>query len=110
MDQSGHGHPEQKKALHAELNVWRSTIQEVSDENDPSVNHQPKTMMKLYDYCLCILYEDDLFSLQTRNLETVLLAASEACLSFRNIQEAFGMTYFTCSAVSHYLHVSIPST
>ncbi|KAJ6061199.1 hypothetical protein N7499_003453 [Penicillium canescens] len=80
------------------LDNWRGKISSVSDDTDASLNHHTQTMKKMYDYCLCNLFQEELLTLDGFRLDCVLRAASEACFSFRKIQENEAMIYFTCSA------------
>ncbi|KAJ4132409.1 hypothetical protein NW754_015225 [Fusarium falciforme] len=88
-----------RNRLKAELDSWKTAIDGIALEADPSVNHRPQTMKKMYDYSLCILFENELLSLDPVYLETLWRAASEACSSFRKIQNSGAMIYFTCSAL-----------
>ncbi|CAH0018602.1 unnamed protein product [Clonostachys rhizophaga] len=88
-----------RDTLKAELDCWKRAIDGIALEGDSSVNHRPQTMKKMYDYSLCILFESELLTLDDVYLETLWRAASEACSSFRRIQNSGAMIYFTCSAL-----------
>lgn len=99
LPQDDHDRIGWRDTLKKELDHWKALISSVALEDDESFNHCSQTMRKMYDYCLCVLFESELLTMDPSSLEALLRAAGEACISFRRIQNHSAMVYFTCSAV-----------
>lgn len=91
--------------LKEELHLWKDSIHSVTNGSTPGslIYHNPNSLVKLYDYSLSILMQDQPDMMGIEDLQQLMRACGEACMTFRESQERDSVIYWTWSAVSiHY--------
>lgn len=86
--------------LKSELTAWRDEIPRYSIGGSPSTYLHPLWMANLYDYSIIILMQEKRRRLKDEDIEDILSASVEVCLSFRRLQEEGQVMCYTWSAVS----------
>lgn len=89
--------------LKEELFLWKESIHALTTNESSQTSliyHNPTSLIKLYDYSVSILMQDQPDLMGAEDLQQLTKACSEACLTFRECQERDSVIYWTWSAVS----------
>lgn len=85
--------------IKAELDQWKGMIPLISSNTDRSTNCHPLSMLMLYNYCICCLFQNELAVPNIDDYAVLLTAARENARCFRRIQEHRPMVYCTWTTV-----------
>lgn len=99
IDQFAHG--QWSDTIKSSLDLWRKEIPLYGNRSAPFGYLQPSWMKKLYDYSVVILMQEKRWFLSPDDVQLILKAVTEVCLSFRKYQEARQAMCYTWSAVSN---------
>lgn len=92
---------QQRKDIKADLDHWRALIPFTSSNIERSTNYHPLSMLKLYDYSVCNLYQQGDYFPTDEDCLVLLSAVSENCRCFRRIQTHRPMVYLTWTGASN---------
>ncbi|KAF4875232.1 hypothetical protein CGCSCA1_v005491 [Colletotrichum siamense] len=93
--------------IKAELDQWKAMIPLISSNTDRSTNCHPLSMLMLYNYCICCLFQNELAVPNIDDHAVLLTAASENARCFRRIQEHRPMVYCTWTTLLEQFTVGI---
>ncbi|KAF3801171.1 hypothetical protein GCG54_00010853 [Colletotrichum gloeosporioides] len=93
--------------IKAELDQWKGMIPLISSNTDKSTNCHPLSMLMLYNYCICCLFQNELAVPNIDDHAVLLTAASENARCFRRIQEHRPMVYCTWTTLLEQFTVGI---
>ncbi|KAF4809550.1 hypothetical protein CGCTS75_v014742 [Colletotrichum tropicale] len=93
--------------IKAELDQWKGMIPLISSNTDRSTNCHPLSMLMLYNYCICCLFQNELAVPNIDDHAVLLTAASENARCFRRIQEHRPMVYCTWTTLLEQFTVGI---
>ncbi|KAH9234458.1 hypothetical protein K456DRAFT_1835383 [Colletotrichum gloeosporioides 23] len=93
--------------IKAELDQWKGMIPLISSNTDRSTNCHPLSMLMLYNYCICCLFQNELAVPNINDHAVLLTAASENARCFRRIQEHRPMVYCTWTTLLEQFTVGI---
>ncbi|KAL4895711.1 hypothetical protein BDV59DRAFT_199699 [Aspergillus ambiguus] len=86
-------------SLRSELAAWREEIPRYGIDESPDTYLHPLWMANLYDYSIIILMQEKRHRLQNEDIEDILSASVEVCLTFRRLQEEGQVMCYTWSAL-----------
>ncbi|KAH6976364.1 hypothetical protein BKA56DRAFT_733216 [Ilyonectria sp. MPI-CAGE-AT-0026] len=98
---------QQRKDIKADLDRWRALIPFTSSNIERSTNYHPLSMLKLYDYSVCNLYQQGDYFPTDEDCLVLLSAVSENCRCFRRIQTHRPMVYLTWTGVMEQFRVGV---
>jgi hypothetical protein len=88
----------------SKLALWREAISLHGDQSGPFGYLRPLWMKKLYDYSVVMLMQEKRWYLSPEDIQLILEAVTEVCLSFRQVQEEGHIMCYTWPAVSEVLN------
>ncbi|KPM39408.1 hypothetical protein AK830_g7143 [Neonectria ditissima] len=91
----------QRTEIKADMDQWRALIPFTSSNIETSTNYHPLSMLKLYDYTICNLYQQGDHFPTGDDCLLLLSAASENCRCFRRIQIHRPMSYYTWTGANN---------
>jgi len=97
---SGSDNDQWRTAVKFRLDDWRQDIPLFANRSAAFGYLQPSWMEKLYDYTVVLLMQEKRSSLSVNDVQVILAAVTEVCLSFRQFQEEGQVMCYTWSAVS----------
>ncbi|KAF6794663.1 binuclear zinc transcription factor [Colletotrichum sojae] len=93
--------------IRTELDQWKGMIPLISSNVDLSTNCHPLSMLMLYNFSICSLYQNEMVLPNIEDHSVLLVSASESARCFRRIQEHRPMVYCTWLRVIEQFTVGI---
>ncbi|EXL45947.1 hypothetical protein FOCG_11941 [Fusarium oxysporum f. sp. radicis-lycopersici 26381] len=95
--------------LKTELQDWKTSIQLLtsSTPSDEVVYHETQALLKLYDYGVSILMQENLSILCVQDIGQLIECCSEACRTFRQSQQSNPLIYWTWTALMYQFRLGV---
>ncbi|KAF4431482.1 hypothetical protein FACUT_8603 [Fusarium acutatum] len=95
--------------LKTELQDWKTSIQlfTSSTPSDEVVYHETQALLKLYDYGVSILMQENLSILSVQDIGQLIECCSEACRTFRQSQQSNPLIYWTWTALMYQFRLGV---
>ncbi|KAF5230030.1 hypothetical protein FOXYS1_15902 [Fusarium oxysporum] len=88
----------------------QSFVLETLDDKTPSdevVYHETQALLKLYDYGVSILMQENLSILCVQDIGQLIECCSEACRTFRQSQQSIPLIYWTWTALMYQFRLGV---